>query len=173
MADLQSNLAKLAESRKLTRARRSRIQSSLSDFLATRVESTPIPVGVTGVTPEAVTRRLSVGKEAPISGGFDPGFQSALERMIKDSGGRLSVKSGYRTPERQAQLYAEAVKKYGKNARKWVAPPGKSNHNKGLAADLGFSNSEAISWAHQNAAKYGLKFPLANENWHVEPAGIR
>jgi LAS superfamily LD-carboxypeptidase LdcB len=110
------------------------------------------------------------------SGGFDKNFQTALEKLIKASGGKLSIKSGYRTPERQAQLWAKKLKEVGGDvakARKWVAPPGKSNHNRGLAADLGFSGPDAVNWAHANAAKYGLVFPLANENWHIEPVGAR
>ncbi len=106
--------------------------------------------------------------------GFTPEFQSALDRMLADAPG-LTIKSGYRSPERQAQLYANAIRKYGSEsaARHWVAPPGHSYHNKGLAADLGFSNDAQREWAHQNAAKYGLYFPMGHEPWHVELRGTR
>jgi hypothetical protein len=30
-----------------------------------------------------------------------------------------------------------------------------------------------VNWLHDNAPKYGLSFPLANENWHIEPAEVR
>ena len=30
-----------------------------------------------------------------------------------------------------------------------------------------------VQWVHANAAKYGLAFPLGNENWHVETVGAR
>ena len=55
--------------------------------------------------------------------GLDPLLSKRLQRMIADSGGRLYVVSGYRSPERQAQLYEEALKKYGspQAAGKWVA----------------------------------------------------
>lgn len=56
---------------------------------------------------------------------------------------------------------------------KWVAPPGGSNHQKGEAVDLTYLTPAATQWAHQNAPKYGLDFPLSNEDWHIEPAGIR
>jgi len=108
--------------------------------------------------------------------GFDPRFQTALDQFLGAApAGFLSTKSGYRSPERQAQLWQSALQKYGspEAARKWVAPPGRSNHNHGLAADLGFSGPDAIKWAHENAPKFGLGFPLSNENWHVELAGIR
>lgn len=56
---------------------------------------------------------------------------------------------------------------------KWVAPPGGSNHQKGEAVDLTYLTPAATQWAHDNAPKYGLNFPLSNEDWHIEPAGIR
>jgi hypothetical protein len=111
--------------------------------------------------------------------GMTPEFAAALQTMFgaapPNVRSALQVSSGYRSPDRQAQLYADAIKKYGNAdaARKWVAPPGKSKHNHGQAADLKFLNDVAKQWVHQNAANYGLSFPLANENWHVEMAGAR
>lgn len=105
----------------------------------------------------------------------NPQFNSALQRFIADSGGKISIGNSYRSPERQAQLWQAALRKYGSaaKARKWVAPPGKSNHGRGLAADLKFVNKDAIRYAHANAKRYGLHFPLSNENWHVEPITVR
>lgn len=112
---------------------------------------------------------------APTTGGFNPEFNKNLQRLLNDYKGKVTIGSGYRSPERQAQLFANAVKKYGSEAaaRKWVAPPGHSNHNRGLAADLHYTDPSVIAAIHANAAKYGLNFPLANENWHIEPIGIR
>lgn len=112
----------------------------------------------------------ALGPGKPVTG-MNAQFASALQRMIKDSGGKLSINSGYRSNDRQAQLFAAAVRKYGseKAARKWVAPPGKSNHNRGTAADIGGD----LNWAHANAARYGLVFPMAHEKWHIEPVGAR
>jgi hypothetical protein len=83
--------------------------------------------------------------------------------------------SGFRSPERQAQLWQNALSKYGspEAARKWVAPPGRSQHNHGNAVDLRYLNPQATAWAHENAARFGLNFPLSNENWHIEPVGAR
>lgn len=112
----------------------------------------------------------------PFSGfqDFDPRFAGALQRFIAASPG-LQVNSGYRSPARQAELFSAAVQKYGSEAaaRRWVAPPGHSYHNKGLAADLGFTGEGSLAWAHQHAGDYGLVFPLSNENWHIELAGAR
>ena len=106
--------------------------------------------------------------------GLDATFARQLDQFIAASPG-ISVYSAYRSPQKQAGLWDAALKKYGSPdvARKWVAPPGRSYHGKGQAADLRFTGEGALSWAHENAAKYGLKFPLANENWHIEPVGTR
>lgn len=103
--------------------------------------------------------------------GLDPGFAQSIQQLLKASGGKLSVASGYRTPQRQASLFADAVKKYGseEKARHWVAPPGRSNHNKGLAVDL----SGDLDLAHRLAPQFGLHFPMSYERWHVEPVGSR
>lgn len=97
---------------------------------------------------------------------------SAAPQNVRDG---LRVKSGYRSPQRQRELWKDALKKYGsvKEARKWVAPPGRSFHNRGFAADLQFLNAEARKWVHENAKKFGLNFPLRNENWHIELTGVR
>lgn len=110
------------------------------------------------------------------SGMADP-FQQALMQMLHNAPEevKLGITSGYRSPETQEKLWQDALKKYGSEAeaRKWVAPPGKSQHNHGNAADLEFMSPAAKEWVHQNAGKYGLAFPLTNEDWHVELAGVR
>jgi hypothetical protein len=110
------------------------------------------------------------------TGMADP-FQQALARMLQDAPEevKLGITSGYRSPEVQQRLWEEALAKYGSEAeaRKWVAPPGKSQHNHGNAADLEFMSPAAQEWVHANAERYGLAFPLSNEAWHVELAGAR
>lgn len=119
-----------------------------------------------GTRPDAIT-------------GLNPQFQSALVNMFAaappEIQAQLRISSGYRSPEVQAQLYKNALAKYGSEAeaRRWVAPPGHSQHNHGYASDLRYLSPEAQQWAHANAAQYGLAFPLANENWHIELAGAR
>lgn len=116
-----------------------------------------------GVPPQG-TPTPAPAPAASGSGGFNPEFSSALNALLQASGGKVWVTSGYRSPERQAQLYAAAVKKYGSEAaaRKWVAPPGKSQHGMGVAADLGGD----LDWVRQNAARYGLVQPMSWEPWH-------
>lgn len=115
-----------------------------------------------------------------------PEMQTGLAAMMQaaeaELGSGLQVYSGYRSPELQAQLYEDALAKYGSEAeaRRWVAPPGKSFHNKGMAADLKWNGvrldqapPEVRNWVKQNAARFGLAVPLDNEPWQVEVAGAR
>ena len=107
---------------------------------------------------------------------FDPAFGGSLGSFLdaaKAAGHSISIYSGYRSPAHQKSLFDKAVQKYGSvaAARKMVAPPGKSRHNKGIAADLRYATPEALAWAHANAKKFGLNFRMSWENWHIEPDG--
>lgn len=110
-----------------------------------------------------------------MAGPFDntnPKLADAMRAMVAESQGRITIVSGYRSPARQGELWANALIKYGspEKAREWVAPPGKSNHNHGEAFDLGGD----LQLAHQLAPKYGIHFPMNGQNgkglepWHAE-----
>lgn len=91
------------------------------------------------------------------------------------------IVSGLRDQKRQKELYEKALVKYGSaaEARKWVAPPGKSAHETGCAVDmwLGFAcgkeNNEKIKatpayeWLKKNANDHGFN-PYPLEGWHWE-----
>ena len=99
--------------------------------------------------------------------GMDTEFARRLKAMIEASGGRISVGSGYRSVEEQQILWDNSAQD-----GVWVAKPGSSNHNWGVAADLGF-DGDAQQWAHDNAGRFGLIFPMDWEPWHIEPVGVR
>ena len=103
--------------------------------------------------------------------GLDAAFAKRLESFVAASGGRIKITSGYRSVEHQTRLWNDAIRKYGSEAaaRKWVAPPGKSNHNHGIAADLDLSAPGAREWAHANAIRFGMYFPMSWEPWHIQP----
>lgn len=115
--------------------------------------------------------------------GLDGAFTNNLAALFQDAPfPGLGVLSGARSIERQQKLWDDALVKYGsaEEARKWVAPPGASQHNKGNAVDVSYNGQslarapkEVVDWVHANAGNYGLNFPLANENWHIEPIGAR
>lgn len=111
--------------------------------------------------------------------GLDPRMQNALAALFlaapEDIRGGLRIGSGFRSNELQEQLFRAAVQRHGSEeaARRWVAPPGRSQHNHGRAVDLSYASDAAREWAHANAAAHGLAFPLAHENWHIELADAR
>jgi hypothetical protein len=111
--------------------------------------------------------------------GMNAQFRAALQGLIstapKGIREQLQVFSGYRSPTKQAELYNRALEKYGspQAARQWVAPPNRSQHNKGMAADLKYLSPQAKAWVRENAPVHGLSFPLKNEPWHVELATAR
>lgn len=103
--------------------------------------------------------------------GMDPAFAAKVKALIQAAGGRVKIVSGHRSKERQTALWEAAKKKYGSvaKARKWVAPPGRSHHEKGQAVDFGGD----LELAAQLAERVGLARPLKNEFWHYEAVGSR
>ena len=128
--------------------------------------------------PGELTAHLARDKDPSHVTGLAPQMQSRLAAMIAnappDVARRISINSGYRSPERQAEIFADGVRKHGsvEAARKWVAPPGRSLHNFGMAADLE-RDPVALRWIHANADRFGLKFPLGHEDWHIEMVETR
>lgn len=122
---------------------------------------------------------LAQGKDRSHIDGLNPEFSAALAKMIAEAPPEIQknfqIMSGARSNERQAELFKAAVNKYGSEqaARKWVAPPGRSYHNKGLATDLTYLDPSARKYAHDNASRYNLAFPMGHEPWHIELAGVR
>jgi tape measure domain-containing protein len=118
-----------------------------------------------------LARFLKPGQATSHIEGLDTAFAERLEAFLSHApGAGVSIYSGYRSIQRQAELWEAALRKYGspEAARKWVAPPGSSVHNRGGAADLSFANDAARQWAHENAGFYGLNFRMDHEPWHIE-----
>ncbi|WP_104165830.1 D-alanyl-D-alanine carboxypeptidase family protein [Arthrobacter sp. SX1312] len=101
--------------------------------------------------------------------------------------------SGYRSFATQASLYASYVNRYGQARADLIsARPGYSEHQTGLAIDIGnrngscglqecFAGTPAGAWAAQNAWRYGfiIRYPqgrtsttgYAYEPWHLRYVG--
>ncbi|OCP17027.1 MULTISPECIES: D-alanyl-D-alanine carboxypeptidase family protein [unclassified Ensifer] len=126
-----------------------------------------------------LSSRLASGKAQDHVNGMADAFAAKLAKMLAsmpdDLRGSVTINSGYRSIQRQQEIWLDALEKHGspEAARKWAAPPGNSQHNKGNAADLGYASDAARKWMHQNAGSFGLSFPLSNENWHIEDADAR
>lgn len=106
----------------------------------------------------------------------------------------IMVACGYRSYETQARLYNEEIANRGdEGAEKWVAPPGFSEHQTGLAVDLNlninggsggiqYSGEDIYSWINSNCYKYGfvVRYPLGKEEitgyeyepWHFRYVGL-
>ena len=96
----------------------------------------------------------------------------------------LYLSSGYRSYGEQARVYAQAKDK------SYAQPPGHSEHQTGLAADIlaldisqeRFGSSKQGRWLAQNAWRFGfiLRYPegkqgitgIAYEPWHFRYAGL-
>lgn len=125
----------------------------------------------------------------------------ALISAAANDGVSLIICYGYRTLEQSQQLFDKQLKKqlsYGLSqeaayleAKRWVAPPGTSDHHTGLALDIvtpshqvlnhDFANTDAGIWLKANSWKYGfvVRFPadkqditgITYEPWHVRFVG--
>jgi hypothetical protein len=104
---------------------------------------------------------------------MDPVFVEKLKAASAEAGVALPLTSGFRSQEKQNQLRAEAVKKYGSEeaASKWVAKT--SIHTTGNAADFSMGGDAKKFWDSnpklvEAMEKQGLHRPLGHEAWHWE-----
>jgi hypothetical protein len=113
----------------------------------------------------------SLLRPADFAFGLHPELRAALRVLLRHSDGALSVTSGWRSAEQQAALWSDALARYGspEAADDWVARPGTSAHERGVAVDLAGDLDLAmdlIRWL-----RLPLERPLANEPWHFELVG--
>lgn len=145
---------------------------------------------------------LIANKKYPLPKDFAPGeskeARAAFEKMAQDAkkqGFELVAFSTYRSYEYQEMLYNQYVERDGKdNADRYSARAGYSEHQTGLAFDIGekgredlwlteeFGESPAGKWLAENAHKYGfiLRYPKGKEHitgymyesWHFRYLGV-
>src|SRR5947209_4059615 len=102
---------------------------------------------------------------------LDPALRHAFAVARRDAaaqGVEMSITSGWRSHAEQAALFAAAVRKYGSaaEASHWVLPAGESDHERGLAIDVG--PAAGAAWLDANGVRYGLCRRYQNEPWHFE-----
>jgi D-alanyl-D-alanine carboxypeptidase/Putative Flp pilus-assembly TadE/G-like len=116
---------------------------------------------------------LALASSAVDARGLDPRLAQAVHRLISLSHGAVRLVSGLRSRNEQSALWERALDRYGdrEEADNWVAPPGGSMHERGLAVDLGGD----LHMAARIVAQLHLPLwrPLANEPWHFELVGSR
>lgn len=116
----------------------------------------------------------------------------AFENMCNDAKKEkryILSNSAYRSYKSQNEIYNTYLKTYGQSyVNNYVATPGYSEHQTGLAVDVAskssniFENSNEYKWMIENAYKYGyiLRYPkdkekitgYKNEAWHFRYVGI-
>lgn len=104
----------------------------------------------------------------------------------------LYAVSGYRSFERQREIFKSNYEKDGEKASKYSARPGQSEHQTGLAMDVTcsevnyelveeFENTNTFRWLEKNIHNFGfiLRYPKGKENitgyifepWHLRYVG--
>ena len=144
----------------------------------------------------------------PVSGAYqmDADAAGSMLWMLYDAAAQgvdLMVVSAYRGTERQRQNFNNKVQEYislglseeeaVEVTSQWIAPPGTSEHETGLAADIvtpgyqmlnhGFAETQAAKWLAAHAPEYGfiLRYPedkteitgITYEPWHFRYVGKR
>jgi Flp pilus assembly protein TadG len=122
--------------------------------------------------PEAIGP-APVSSVAATTRGLHPSLEKAVRRLVHAAAGRLRVASGYRSTARQTELWEQALARYGsaEAADDWVARPGASMHERGLAVDLAGDLDLAVEIVGR--LHLPLHRPLPNEPWHFELLGSR
>lgn len=137
---------------------------------------------------------LLVNKNHPVPSDYAPGLQdeayNAFLELSKDAavaGFDIQLLSGYRSYETQERLYNNYVAVYGQaEADTFSARPGTSEHQTGLAMDVGwiddtYGDTPSGIWLAQNCYKYGfiIRYPKGKESitgykyepWHIRYLG--
>lgn len=120
-------------------------------------------------------------------------YLSSMFQAAKKSGLRLYLVSGYRSFTRQKSIWNSSIYSNGlAHTEKYVARPGKSEHQTGFSADITgasyklllepFERTKEFKWLNDNAHKYGfiLRYPKEKEDitgygyepWHYRYVGI-
>lgn len=161
-----------------------------------------LEIVVSSETMKVVKGILLVNKEYALAMDYDPGenpeAREHLDKMFaasfEERGNELIAYSGYRTYEYQKGLFNRYVEKDGyDNALMYSAKPRHSEHESGLAYDIGgsdqsywlkeaFEDTEEGSWLRDNAHRFGfiLRYPKGKthitgyiyEPWHFRYIGI-
>jgi LAS superfamily LD-carboxypeptidase LdcB len=107
----------------------------------------------------------------------------------REAGFTLLVRGAYRSFEEQRHLYDHKLQRYGLDSIiDWVAYPGHSEHQTGLALDVAtaagppFARTLESQWLAENAHRFGfiIRYPqgweeetgVMFEPWHIRYVGI-
>lgn len=145
--------------------------------------------------PKYIKGILLVNKTYALPSSYNPGVDNKamsqlkkLQAASKQAGYTMGLLSGFRSYSFQKDLYNYYVRIDGqKEADTYSARPGHSEHQTGLAFDIGdisdnFGNTARGRWLKNNCATYGfiIRYPKGKEKitgysyepWHVRYVGI-
>ncbi|MCP2256640.1 D-alanyl-D-alanine carboxypeptidase [Streptoalloteichus tenebrarius] len=100
-----------------------------------------------------------------------PDVRNAWDRLrarAEENGVRLCVQDGKRSVSQQQHEFDDAVRRFGTRelAAKYVLPPEKSMHVKGIAVDV--QPPDSAAWVERNGGALGWCRRYQNEVWHFE-----
>lgn len=153
------------------------------------------PFTVNGIVVVSAKHKVSAAYKPTVAAyGLTPAAGTAfgkLKRAIEKAGMRLWVVSSHRSHAAQKALYSSKLATMGRAyTQKYVAVPGTSEHQTGLAVDLrspggrgtSFDNSREWRWLRAHAQNYGfvLRYPdgltkvtgIGFEPWHWRYVGV-
>jgi zinc D-Ala-D-Ala carboxypeptidase len=171
----------LPGTRRRARSRRLARPHVLLALVATLAGAVAAVLLLTDDTPAAPLVGVRVdgsATEVPSVTGLDPELERRFEQaraLAAEDGIELTLVSGWRSAEEQAQIVEDMVRKHGslEEARRWVLPPEASGHVAGTAIDVG--PTDGALWLEEHGAALGLCRTYANEMWHfeavIEPGG--
>lgn len=118
-------------------------------------------------------RKARVTKNKDTKWPTDKRLMRKIRKLSRRSGYRIHIRSGYRSIEEQAALYRGYIN--GWPGYNLAAPPGRSRHNYGRAADMGWIGKDgkyrSIGYSRKCRRimrDLGLCLPVPGEPWHTE-----
>lgn len=87
-----------------------------------------------------------------------------MAKAARKAGIHLGIRSGFRSHEKQKELYKRFRRGWGHLA----ARPGYSNHQSGRAVDIYIDDYAVYEWLKKHAHKFGFKKTVRREAWHWE-----
>lgn len=138
---------------------------------------------------------LIVNKKYSLPANYNPGVDQTasdalkqLQQAASTAGHNIPLISGFRSYSRQQTLYNNYVARDGQAlADTYSARPGHSEHQTGLAFDVGklddnYGSTPAGIWLKENCHKYGfiIRYPKGKESitgyqyepWHIRYLGV-
>lgn len=163
-----------------------------------QVKNKPVYASYSGSATVGVTYIkgiLVVNKKYALPSTYNPGVNgeayNALKQLqagAKAAGYNIPLRSGFRSYNTQKTLYNRYVSQYGQALTDtFSARPGHSEHQTGLAFDVGavndnYGNTPAGKWLAANCYKYGfiIRYPKGKqaitgykyEPWHIRYLGV-